>query len=328
MAVHPLMLSQRLAQAIDTHPGVRSWSQRPFVRFGLDLASRVLHRQGTVQIGLSAAGVAFWFIIALFPALIAILVVLGLFLEPATLDSVITELEGLSPGSLSVAVLTQVRTVAEGEPSAISIPLIISITVSAWSASSGVYNLSRGVRLAYGIPARTYLRARIVAFAGSYLLILVFAILMIATTSVSAWASTLEQHLHFIAFLALAVFAVIVLTGVMSALYFLAVGRGHTHSTLLPGAIFSAIGTLIIYVGLGIFLRFTSGYEAIYGALAGVIIVMLVLYAASYVLLLGALINGQWLTAKNSVQDSSVESAIAQASTPPSATSPTSSSSL
>lgn len=314
------MLAEKLAQAIDAHPRARSWSQLPWVQFSLDLVSRVLHRQGTVQIGLSAAGVAFWFIIALFPALIAILVVLGLILDPATLDSLITELEALSPGSFGVAVLTQVRSVAESEPSAISIPLIISITVSAWSASSGVYNLSRGVRLAYGLPARTYLRARIVAFAGSYLFILVFAILMIATTSVSAWASTLEQHFHLIAFFGLAVFAVVMLTGVVIALYFFAIGRGHARSALLPGAIFSAIGTLIIYVGLGIFLRFSSNYEAIYGALAGVIIVMLVFYVASYVLLLGALINGQWPEARNSVHESQAETRSTKISTPPSST--------
>lgn len=301
------MLSERLARAIDAHPRARSWSRHPRVRFSLDLVSRVLHRQAQVQIGLSAAGVAFWFIIALFPALIAILVILGLILEPATLDGVITELESLSPGSLGLAVLNQVRTVAEGEPSAISIPLIISITVSAWSASSGVYNLSRGVRLAYGLPARTYVRARIVAFGGSYLFILVFAILMIATTSVSAWASTLEQDFRLMAFLILAVFAVVMVTGVMCALYFFAIGRGQTPSTLLPGAIFSAIGTLVIYVGLGIFLRFTAGYEAIYGALAGVIIVMLVFYVASYVLLIGALINGQWIGARDSAQGTSHE---------------------
>jgi membrane protein len=300
MAFSTLMLSERIARAIDSHPATRRWGRHPIAKRVASLASLVLHRQGAVQIGLSAAGVAFWFIIALFPALIAVLVILGLVLDPATLDNVISELEALSPGSLSAVVLTQVRTVAENEPSSISLPLIISVTVSAWSASSGVYNLSRGVRLAYDLPARTYLRARVVAFGGSYVLILIFAVLTIATTSASAWASTLDQQFHAFAFIGLAILAILLLTAVMSALYFVAIGRGHPQFTLLPGAIFSAVGTVVIYIGLGVFLRFTTGYEAIYGALAGVIIVMLVFYVASYVMLMGALVNGQWIVAQGS----------------------------
>jgi membrane protein len=155
------------------------------------------------------------------------------------------------------------------------------------------------VRLAYGLPARTYLRARAVAFGGSYLLILIFAVLMIAITSASAWASTLNPQFHAVLFLGLFAIAIVVIIGLMSALYFFAIGRGQTRSTLLPGAIFSGVGTVGLYIGLGIFLRFSTGYEAVYGALAGVIIVMLVFYVASYVFLLGALINGQWRNAQN-----------------------------
>ena len=293
------MLSEKIADAIDSHPRTRAWVRHPFARFISALASGVLHRQSKVQIGLSAAGVAFWFVISLFPALIAILVVLGLVLDPSTLDDLIRELETLSPGSLSVAIMTQVQSVAATEPSSFSLALILSITFSAWSTSSGVYNLSRGVRLAYGLPARTYLRARAVAFGGSYLLILIFAVLMIAITSASAWASTLNPQFHAVLFLGLFAIAIVVIIGLMSALYFFAIGRGQTRSTLLPGAIFSGVGTVGLYIGLGIFLRFSTGYEAVYGALAGVIIVMLVFYVASYVFLLGALINGQWRNAQN-----------------------------
>lgn len=286
----------------DLHSHVSPFIQRhPHLDFVYVLFRRVLARQGSAQIGLSAAGVAFWFIIAAFPALIATLALLGVFLDPAQLDDIIKQVNELSPQSFGAALLQQVQQAAENAPTTLSWALVISVSVSAWSASSGIYNLSRGIRLGYALPPRRYVLARLRAFGGSYVLIVSLAIITVSTATASAIVGTLEGLWRPLGYVALALTAFALLVIVMLGLFTYAIGRGHSHLHRLPGAIFAAVGVMGVYVGLGIALGYTTRYQAVYGALAGTVVVMLVLYVASYIMLIGALINGQWQPSKDSI---------------------------
>ncbi|MFY9330230.1 MAG: YihY/virulence factor BrkB family protein [Candidatus Nanopelagicales bacterium] len=281
---------------------VHAYAQHhPHLEFTYTLIRRVIARQGKAQIGLSAAGVAFWFIIAVFPALIATLALLGIILDPTQLDSLIDEVNKLSPGSFGAAVLEQVQRSAQNTPSAVSWALIISLSVSAWSTSSGIYNLSRGIRLAYALPPRNYLVARLRAFGGSYLLILFLATVALGVAIGSSLLTNLAGYWRPIGFITLALSAFGLLLLVMLGLFRYGIGRGGPHLRLFPGAAFAAVGLLVVYVALSFALGLTTRYQAVYGALAGTIVVMLVLYVASYVMLIGALINGQWQPTRNSL---------------------------
>jgi membrane protein len=281
--------------------------QRQHMGFLLRLTQRVLHRQGYAQIGLSAAGVAFWFIIAAFPALIAVIVTLGLFLDPEQLDEVIEQLNDISPGTFGVTILQQVQIAARREPSTLSLSFAVSLALSAWSASSGVYNLSRGIRLAYALPRRNYFVARLRAFAGSFTVILILAVITVTIAAASAWASTQSGWVTWIAYPLVISGALALLLGVMVVLYLYAVGATRPRPRYLPGAILASVGVAGIYVLLGIALRFTTGYQAVYGALAGLVTVMMVLYVSSYIILIGALVNGQWEKARSLHDDGTEE---------------------
>lgn len=295
---------ERMASTVEySRTSYARLEQSPRWGFLIRLGLGVLHRQGTAQIGLSAAGVAFWFVIAAFPALIAMIVVLGLFLDTTQLNEVVDQLSEISPGTFGLTILEQVQVAAQSEPSTLSLSLAVSLAVSAWSASSGVYNLSRGLRLSYGLRRHGYIIARLRAFAGSLTVILILAVLTIAITASSAWASTQVGIYAFVAYSVLVVGALGLILATMLGLYLYAVGTTKPRPTLLPGAIVAAIGVVGVYIGLGIALRFTASYQAVYGALAGVVIVMLVLYVSSYIMLIGALINGQWDKAHSLVVD-------------------------
>ena len=81
----------RLAGYLASHPRARDVT---------DLVQRVVRAQSAERIGLSAAGIAFWFVIAIFPALIAVVMILGLVLSPAEIASTLNELDKASPNSL------------------------------------------------------------------------------------------------------------------------------------------------------------------------------------------------------------------------------------
>ncbi len=62
---------------------------------------------------------------------------------------------------------------------------------------------------------------------------------------------------------------------------------------MLPGALASAIGVVLVTAGFGAYVTTSSKYTAVYGAFAGAVIGMLAVYLAVYVVLLGAVLNRQ-----------------------------------
>jgi membrane protein len=88
---------------------------------------------------------------------------------------------------------------------------------------------------------------------------------------------------------------VVILAGVIAALYRFALGRPVGIRRLLPGAAASAVGLVLLAVGFGLYLGFSTHFTAVYGALAGAVIGMVAAYLAVYVVLLGAVLNARLL---------------------------------
>ena len=76
-------------------------------------------------------------------------------------------------------------------------------------------------------------------------------------------------------------------------LYRFSVARPVGLRELLPGAFASAVGLAIVAVGFDTYVRLSTRFSAVYGALAGAVIAMIATYLGVYVVLLGAVLNVQ-----------------------------------
>ena len=100
------------------------------------------------QVPLLSAGVAFYSFLAIFPALIAIVSLYGLFADPATITAQLNSLTEALPAQARQVITDQV-TALTARRSALGIGLIISVAIALWSASSGVSNLITAINAAY-----------------------------------------------------------------------------------------------------------------------------------------------------------------------------------
>lgn len=274
----------RLAGYLASHPGARDVT---------DLVRRVVRAQSAERIGLSAAGIAFWFVIAIFPALIAVVMILGLVLSPAEIASTLNELDKASPNSLGGVVLRQVEAAAQTRPSALSVGFAVSLVVVLWSTSAGYYNFARGTRMAYGLPPQSYVVARGRAFVGATAGMLVTAALTVGTALLVSYAGSQSGAWRTILLTINAVVGIVVLMLALAALFRFSTGRIHSRLAYFPGAAFGAIGTVAVFVGFGIFVTYAGSYDAVYGALSSAIILMLTVYFSGYAVLIGAILNAQ-----------------------------------
>src|SRR5512132_2062554 len=114
-----------------------------------DIAKRTMKEVKQDQVPLLGAGVAFYALLSLFPAIIAGVSIYGLVADPATVRDQINQLtEMLSPETAAI-IGTQLKQVTSGAGGALGVATVIGILTALWSASSGMKALITGVNLAY-----------------------------------------------------------------------------------------------------------------------------------------------------------------------------------
>jgi len=250
------------------------------------LAAGITREQSAEQVGLAASGAAFWLVISALPTAIAVVSLFGLAVSPERVATDLGALANDAPTSLGALLTQQLRQVAASNHAGLSLGFAVSLVLAVWTASAGVCNLDRAIRVAYGLPPQTYVEARGRALLGAVVVVIMLGLSAIAISVAEARASTLFGTLGI-------PLALLALTVGVAALYRFAVGHPVTVRALLPGAVTSAIGVLVVSVGFGTYVAVSTRYTAVYGAFAGVVIGMLAVYLAVYVVLLGAVLNMQ-----------------------------------
>ena len=123
---------------------------------------RLLHavqrEQSQEQVGLAAAGAAFWLIISVFPTALAAVNLFGLVVKPGDVAKDLGDLANAGPSSMGATLTAQLQRIASADHTGLSVGLVVSLVLAVWSGSGGVYNLERAIRIAYGLPRETKVR--------------------------------------------------------------------------------------------------------------------------------------------------------------------------
>jgi membrane protein len=225
-------------------------------------------------------------VISVFPTAIAAVSLYGLVVSPERVATDLGHLANRVPGSIGSLLSEQLRHVAGTDHARLSLGLALSLFLALWSASAGFNNLDGAIRVAYGLAPQRYLEARGRALVGAVTVVVVLGLVAVATPVLFARSGI-----------------VVTAAGVVVAAAGLAVGVGLLYrfsfgsrlglSALLPGALVSAVGMVIVTAGFGVYTDLSTHYSAVYGAFAGAVIAMLAIYLAVYVVLLGAVLNVQ-----------------------------------
>jgi membrane protein len=251
------------------------------------LGRRVVHEQGVEAVGLAAAGATFWLVISAFPTAIAAVSLFGLVVSPEKVASDLANLASAAPASLGSLVTAQLRRVAATDHASLSLGLALSLVFALWSASAGVYNLDRAIRVAYGLTPQRYAEAR-----GRALLGAVAVVVLLGVGALAISAAIGQSRAPLVVVIAVPALLVLVAAGV-AGLYRFSVGARVGIRALLPGAIASSVGVVAVLAGFGGYVAWSKHYTAVYGVFAGAVIGMLGTYLAVYVVLLGAVLNAQ-----------------------------------
>jgi membrane protein len=126
-----------------------------------------------------AAGVTFFALLAMFPAVGALVSIYGIFADPATIKAHLNDLSSFLPGGAIDVIGDQLGRVASGGRTTLGAALLMSLGISLWSANAGMKALFDALNIVYGAPERRgliKLNAVSLAFTGIALIILLLAI--------------------------------------------------------------------------------------------------------------------------------------------------------
>jgi membrane protein len=246
-----------------------------------------------------AAALTYYGVLAIFPAIIALISIIGL-IGPSATQPILDNLRHLTPGPANEILSGAVRQVADSRGGA-SAAFIVGILVAIWSASGYVGAFARATNRIYEVPeGRPFWKLRPMQLAVTTLMILLIAVCALAVVVTGPVAQQLGDVVGAGSAAVTAwdiakwpIIAVVV-SMMFSLLYFAAPNvKQPGFRWITPGGVLALVVLLIASALFAVYVANFSSYNKTYGALGGVIAFLVWLWICNIAVLLGAELNAE-----------------------------------
>ena len=262
-----------------------------------DILRRTYDELGDDNLGVVAAGVAFYTMLSIFPLLGAAVATYGLFTDRVTAEEHISRLYTYLPDSAASTISERVHTLVETDGRTLSFGLFTSLFFALFSGSRGVDALFTGIHIAYDEQrSRPWWQQRLLA-AGLTILGFFGGILSLFLV---AGAPSLFDWLHLGGAKRIVgeIFRFVLLLAGMSVglavLYRYGPKRARAKwRWLAPGAVGASVLWLLGSYGFSFYVARWGSYQSSYGAVGGVVVLMIWMWISAFAVLLGAELNAE-----------------------------------
>ena len=262
-----------------------------------EVSKRVMGQLKEDNIDIVSAGVAFYFFLAIFPALVAIISIYGLVNDPAQVEQQLETISGALPEQAHQMLSERLKSIASQSSGTLGWGVALSILLSLWSANKGTKSLFEGINIAYderdergfikqnALTLLFTLGGMVIGFLGMALVVAFPA--LVGNLGLGETLQTVIGWTRWLLLAAIVVFS-------LALIYKYAPDRGNPQfKWVSPG---SLVATFLWIVGSLLFSWYVNNfgnYQETYGSVAAVIILMLWFNLTSFVILLGAEINSE-----------------------------------
>ncbi len=273
-----------------------------------DVLVRVYRNLAADNVAIVSGGVAFYALLALFPALAALVAVYGLVFDPAAIDRQIEAMSGLLPEQARTIIEGQLTDLAQSSGTALGLSLAISVLIAVWSATKGTKALMQALNIVYDEDeTRGFVAQNAVALSltvGGVLLVVV-ALALVAVLPGALRLLGLGGGAGMVVSALRWPLLAVVMIGALAVLYRYGPSRRAARWRWVGWGALAA--TLLWLVVSGLFSFYVANfgsYNETYGSLGAVVVLLMWLYLSAYVVLLGAELNAE--AERQTEQDSTV----------------------
>jgi membrane protein len=263
-----------------------------------ELAKRVWSEMTKDEVLDRGAALSYYFLFALFPALLFLTSLLGLLPTPDLMDRLMEYLGRALPGDAASLISKTLGEIVGGARGGL---LSIGALTALWSASGAMASLINTLNVAYDVQeARPWWKRRLLSVG----LTIAFSVLLICAMIALVFGGTIGQALgNFVGLgdVALTVWNIVqwplavffVMLGIAVVYYAAPAVEHRKWYWVTPGSLFAVVAWVAMSLGLRFYVSNFGNYNATYGSIGGVILLMLWLYLTGVVVLVGAEINSE-----------------------------------
>jgi len=262
-----------------------------------DVVFRVKDQVAKDRVGLLAAGVAFYGLLALFPAITAVIAISGLLIEPSRIVAQLNSFSGLMPEEVITIITKQATAVAGSRHGGLGFTAILGLLIAFYSASKGTASLIQGLNVAYDEEeTRGFIERLLVTFALTLMLIAGVICGLTATLAIPAILAFVDMGSAVAMLVNAALWlGLISLTIVgLSVLYRFAPSRDTPEWQWT--SVGAGVGCLVWIAASASFALFVGNFNYFnqsFGALAGVVVLLMWFWISAYIILMGAELNAE-----------------------------------
>ncbi|MCJ2005851.1 MAG: YihY/virulence factor BrkB family protein [Oxalobacteraceae bacterium] len=262
----------------------------------LDIGKRLFQEFGNDRVLLVAAGVTFYAILALFPAIGAFVSIYGLVADPTTINEQLASLQSVMPGGALDIIGEQVKRIAAKGGGTLGFTAAFGIVVSIWSANGGMKAIFDALNIVYDEKEKRnffWLNLRSLTFTAGALLFVVLALVGIVVIP-AALALLNLGSMEWVIALARWPILLLVVLGSLALLYRYgpsreaAKWRWVTWGSGVAGVLWIVVSALFSW-----YVSSFGNYNETYGSLGAIIGFMTWIWISTTIVLLGAELNAE-----------------------------------
>lgn len=281
-------LEQRREMRQVDHAAKRGW---------WDVARRVKDDVAADNLSMVAAGTAFFGLLALFPALAAVVALYGLFTDPTGVTRHLDLLAGFVPEEARMVIEQQLQRVAAATDASLSISAAVALLIALWSAAKGVRSLMTALAIVYDERERRgFFRLNFTA------LLLTLGMLVVVPLSL-AMVAVLPALIDRLPLPEIAAIAArwlrwpligALAVGAIAVLYkFAPPHDGQKRAWPWTGATVATVLWLIISALFSWYVSNFGNYNETYGSVAALAVLMMWFWLSAFAVLIGGEVNAE-----------------------------------
>jgi membrane protein len=262
-----------------------------------DILARVFADIGRDNVSLMAAGIAFYALLSLAPALTALVALYGLVFEPSQVEAQVKAVEGLIPPEGRQLIVQQLSDVVQASSSTLGIGFVVSLAVSIWSANYATSAMMSALNVVYVESEkreilRYYGTTLVLTVSGvifAFLSLLLIAVIpaVLGLLPLGGFGKELVSAARWPVLLLL-------FGSALAVVYRYAPSRNEPRWSWVSWG--AAAATLLWIVGSALFSLYVgrfATYNKTYGSLGAVVVLLMWFWMSAYAVLLGAELNAE-----------------------------------
>ncbi|MDP4021740.1 YihY/virulence factor BrkB family protein [Methylobacterium sp. NEAU 140] len=261
-----------------------------------DIGLRTYRDVGENRVTLVSAGVTFFTLLAIFPAIAALVSSYGLIADAATINDQLASLQGVLPQGALDIVGEQVRRLNEKGDATLGLSLVTGIALSVWSANGGVKHVFDALNLVYNErEKRGFIKLNLIslAFTAGALLFLILALTAVVAVPIALRYIGLGEGGWWLALLRWPALLLAVLLG-LAVLYRYGPSRDAPRwRWVTPGGLLAAGLWLVCSLLFSWYVANFGSYDKTYGSLGAAIGFMTWIWLSTTIILAGAQLNAE-----------------------------------